>query len=241
MLDRMLNAVTRRALGALAFTTLLASASQGFAMALPPGLEDGCAFTGCLVRYWSEEAGGNGHYYGFVPVAPLTTWTSAYSEAAGSSIGDDSVGYLATITSIEEQSFVSQGLLPVGGRHKNQVWIGGMQATVPDQAPNQDWGWVRPSVITPESWDYANWAPGEPNDDNGDASERYLAMWVHYYRDGFDHRGTWNDEDLSASVPSPIIGMIIEWEAPDSVPEPGTAALLAFGVGLLALRRRARA
>jgi hypothetical protein len=240
MLDRMLNVVTRRALGALAFTTLLSTASHGYAMALPPGLEENCALTSCLVRYWSEEAGGNGHYYGFVPISPATTWTEAFAQASGSSIGDDSVGYLATITSIEEQAFVSGGLLPVGGRHKDQVWIGGMQDESTD--PAAGWGWVTPSVIIPESWDYTNWAPGEPNDDDGVAAERYLTMWVHYYQNGFDYRGTWNDEDLSASVPSPIIGMLIEWEAPDSVPEPGTAALLALGAGgLVALRRRARA
>jgi len=241
MLDRMLTSVSRLALGVLVFSAVLASASQSLAMALPSGLEDGCSLTGCLVRYWSEEEGGNGHYYGFVPLLADTSWTSASSSATGSSLGDDSVGYLATITSVEEQAFISGGLLPVGAKNKDQVWIGGNQdsSTVPDQG----WRWVTPSVITPESWDYTNWAPGEPNDENIDGlgNERYLAMWVKFYANGSDHRGSWNDEDLVANSTSPIIGMIIEWEAPDGVPEPGAAALVALGAGLLALRRRALA
>ncbi len=239
MLDRMLNAVSRRALGALAFTTFLATASQGLAMALPPGLEDNCTLTDCLVRYWSEEDGGNGHYYGFVPLLSSTTWSSASATATGSTIGVGSVGYLVTITSSAEQSFVQQGVLPVGGVNKNQVWIGGNQSESTN--PSEGWRWVTPSVVTPEAWNYTNWAPNEPNDDGGLSDERYLAMWVHYYMGGLDRRGTWNDEDLTANTTAPIIGMIIEWEAPDGVPEPGTAALLALGAGLVALRRRAHA
>ena len=41
--------------------------------------------------------------------------------------------------------------------------------------------------MTGETWDYANWQPGEPNDFYGAGAEEHLAVWSR-----FDWR--WNGE-----------------------------------------------
>jgi hypothetical protein len=222
--------------------TLLAAAGLFLAPAalaapLPPDLEENCVLVGCDIAYWSEDLGGNGHYYAFVPTEATLSWADAQALAQASSLGAGSVGALVSITSDLENSFVVANVLPGAGiiAHKQQVWIGGVQTTV-GGGPADGWEW-----ITPETWDYTNWLPGEPNDENANhtGDERYLAMWVHYYLNAQDRRGTWNDEDLVATAQAPLLGMIIEFEA-GTVPEPATFALLALGAGLLALTRHAR-
>ena len=93
--------------------------------------------------------------------------------------------------------------------------------------------------MTNEPFAYTNWAPFEPNDIGGPASEQYLGIWgtnagtlVQYPRP----RGTWNDEGSDHSL---ISGYIAETARP--VPEPGTLLLVATGVAGLYRLRRGRA
>ena len=81
----------------------------------------------------------NGHRY--VLINKKMTWceAKAYAERFG--------GYIATITSQEEQDWICQTFTDA------QFWLGGT-----DEALEGDWQWV-----TGERWDYTNWAPGEPN------------------------------------------------------------------------------
>jgi PEP-CTERM motif len=240
-MKRLLSLVSRWVVPAVALAALLGSGSAGTAAPLPGGFtSDNCAFEGCIVRYWSAEEGGNGHYYGFVPAASDLTWTEANAIAQGSTLGGGSVGYLASVISIEEQFFILDNLLPTGAS-KNQIWTGGRQAAGAE-SPSAGWQWVRPASVVPELWDYTNWTPSEPNDEAGVADERYLAMWVRYFKNGRSQRGSWNDEDEAASAASAIIGMLFEWESPDfEVPEPGTGLLIGLGAAaLVGLRRRAR-
>jgi len=240
-MNRLSSLVRRWALPAVAFATLFSTASVGAAAPLPPGFtDDSCSFTGCIVRYWSSDDGGNDHYYGFVPTTADTTWTEANAIAQASTLGGGSVGDLASILSASEQLFILNQLLPVGSS-KNQVWIGGSQAAG-STSPSEGWQWSRPASVVPEVWNYTNWAPDEPNDEAGSVDERYLAMWVRYFKNGASQRGKWNDEEDEASAAAAIIGMIFEWEAPDfEVPEPGTGLLIGLGTaGLLGLRRRAQ-
>jgi hypothetical protein len=232
--------VCRWALPAVAFATLLSTAPAPIAAPLPAGLLGGCSLTGCIVAYWSSDDGGNDHYYGFVPTTSATTWTSANSIAQGSTLGGGSVGYLASIVSQEEQLFILDQLVPTGAS-KNQVWIGGVQ-DAGAASPSEGWRWSQPASVIPETWDYTNWAPNEPNDESGNFDERYLAMWVRYFQNSASQRGKWNDESDETSAAAAIIGMIFEWEAPDfEVPEPGTALLIGLGTaGLVGLRRRAQ-
>lgn len=227
-------------LSCLVAVAALEFSGRAQAAPLPPGMEDGCAFVGCVIAYWSEDDGGTGNYYAYVPTSTTLTWSEAWALAAASSLGPGSAGHLVTIAEAVENDFVVS-VLPGAGviAHKQQVWIGGYQVDGPIKTlpPDQGWSWV-----TPETWDYTNWLPGEPNDENTnhDGDERYLAMWVHYYRNGVDMRGTWNDENDLAGATSPLLGMIVEYEQGTPVPEPAAIALFGVAAGLLALARRAR-
>lgn len=86
----------------------------------------------------------NGHYYYVYDVDTVTDWNMAqeYCEAQG--------GYLATITSAEEDSFLYSYIVDAG---YSSVMFG-----LTDQDRTDDWRWV-----TGESFSYQNWRPGEPN------------------------------------------------------------------------------
>jgi len=189
---------------------------------------------------WSIESGGNGHSYEFRPLAYTVSWSEANAAAEAMSLGDESVSYLATVTSAEEQAFVQRAVLPAcpGCVNKNQVWIGGRQdpeGSTP--SPSAGWRWIVNTEVAPESWSYTNWLSENEPSNEGQIDERFLTMWVHYYQTGQDLRGKWNDEKLVSPTTARVIGMIVEWSAP-GVPEPATGALTALGIALLALRRR---
>ena len=99
----------------------------------------------------------NGHYYCVVATPSRISWdkASAACEKAG--------GYLATITSQEEQNFIEE--LNSGNR---RFWIGGFR----DSSDN--WKWV-----TGEKWDYSNWDDGEPSGGN----ENSAAVWPKKWND----------------------------------------------------------
>lgn len=105
---------------------------------------------------WSSSAGGNDHWYEVI-TAPAT-WQAARDYAV------DRGGYLATITSVEENNFI-QSLIPDGAN----PFIGGY---IDNAGPH----WV-----TAEPFDFANWDPGEPNGPGADA--------IQFLRS----TGTWND------------------------------------------------
>ena len=90
---------------------------------------------------WSQ----NGHYYELQILAPVT-WTQAkeIAEAKG--------GYLATITSAEENEFV-QSIIG-----SDNALVGGFQVNGAVE-PNSGWAW-----ITGEPFEYTNWMPNEPDD-----------------------------------------------------------------------------
>jgi hypothetical protein len=122
---------------------------------------------GCGVRVgfgqrveWPVSDGGNGHFYEAVAVPDRINWTDA--QAAVVAAG----GYLATITSAEEQAFVyAQALAnlavwePSGDRRG--PWLGGLQPPGSPE-PGGAWGWV-----TGEPFAYTYWTSGEPNNSGG--------------------------------------------------------------------------
>ncbi len=226
------------ALGAVVSALLLAPSSAR-AVPLPAGLEGSCSFSDCDIAYWNPGAGGNGHYYAFVPAgATPATWTEARDAAAGSTLGPGTVGHLASVANVAENAFIMNEVLPLGtSLQKRLVWLGGFQNDTPVKSLPPDAGW---QWITPESWNYAHWASGEPNDETPTQSgdERYLTMWVHFIVNGVDNRGTWNDENLESQSQAPNLGFIVEYEA-KAVPEPA-AALLALLGGAALLARRTR-
>jgi len=125
---------------------------------------------------------GNGHSYQVLD--RRTTWTRAkkYCEEKG--------GYLATITSSYEQTFIVNLLQKEG--QKNVYWIGGYCGS------DRVFKWV-----TGEPFEYTNsFSP-----DNTGGKEDKLQI----YR----NNGTWND---SEDVPDPneswwyVLGFICEWD-----------------------------
>jgi hypothetical protein len=110
---------------------------------------------GYYPRQWRVEDGGNGHWYELVISGPLT-WGAARNRA------ETRGGYLATPTSPAENAFI----IPLANHPEAWVedccgntggpWLGGYQPI--GASPQDPWRWV-----TGEPWDWAGWAPGEPN------------------------------------------------------------------------------
>ena len=95
-------------------------------------------------------------------------------------------GHLATVTSVEENSFLVKNFL--NGESGKGFWLGGYQ--LPNQAEtNEGWQWV-----TGEAWNYTNWWPDnvvpEPNDWPGMGVENNEENYMGFSHESFGH---WND------------------------------------------------
>jgi hypothetical protein len=178
-----------------------------------------CEKSSATLVQWSAVNGGNGHYYEVVLVPERISWTNAKTNA------ELKGGYLATITSVEENVFVfSLVTIPacwtVGTPGTSLgPWLGGFQSTgSPEPAGN--WQWV-----TGEPFTYSCWAPFEPS--NGWGLEHFLSF---YNGTANSMASTWNDlQNYDASY-APV-AYIIEY-----IPEPCTVLLL--GLGGLMIRKR---
>jgi len=102
-------------------------------------------------KQWPAGEGGNDHYY-FVYVGEIS-WTDA-DDAAQTLVWQGLTGYLATITSPEEQAWILENMVTMG-----DTWIGGYQVQGAEE-PDGGWRWV-----TDEAWQYTNWADGQPDND----------------------------------------------------------------------------
>ncbi len=141
----------------------------------------------------------NGHLYKYI--SGNISWTSAQTAAAGLT-AYDSAGYLATITSSAENAFVAARL---GG----DGWFGAS-----DTAVEGAWRWVTGPEAGTQFWsgtgggstvggNYANWAPGEPNDSgNEDCAQFYISS------------NNWNDLPCSHTLG----GYIVEFGADGDLP-----------------------
>lgn len=141
----------------------------------------------------------NGHWYDVVEYP--STWGQSLVHAA-TRVHDGLKGHLATLTSQEENDFVTQSFV-LGGNY----WLGAFQgprATAPDQG----WRW-----ITREPWVYTNWDATEPNDFGEttgqepqfeDGEEGSLHILVN---------GLWNDLHRSgAGFNEGVGGYVVEYE-----------------------------
>ena len=185
---------------------------------------------------WSTASGGNGHTYEIV--IGNYDWTTARSLAEGSTIAG-STGYLATITSAEEQAFLDALFSPrtistlpdgQGGTIDfSSLWLGGSDADVEGV-----WRWV----AGPESGQlisdyYENWDTAEPND--FPPGEDYLAGWFRA-----DRGDVWNDLPSNANdFGQFVVGYIVEYDT-NVIPLPGAAWLLLGGLGALGFARSRR-
>ena len=151
------------------------------------------------ITRWTPNSGGNGHYYEAVAAPSGIPWASAQALAVGKG------GYLATITSAAENSFV-YGLISsnlsywhVTGTESWGPWLGGLQP-IGSAEPTGGWTWV-----TGEAFSYQNWAGLQPNNN---ANENRLQFHGHNAPGGAP---TWND--LNASNIQYVRGYLIEYTA----------------------------
>ena len=146
---------------------------------------------------WAVASGGNGHYYQTVPVPGGINWAGANASAIANN------GYLCTITSDEENTFVAN-LVQADTNLSTYVnggtwgpWLGGLQ---PPGSPESEGGW---SWVSGEPWTFTAWSPGEPNN-YGDEDR------VMFYEGSETTNVThWNDQNHDALLP----GYIIEYDS----------------------------
>ncbi|MBF0227573.1 MAG: hypothetical protein HQK76_19170 [Desulfobacterales bacterium] len=118
----------------------------------------------------------NGNYY--QRIAKQVTWTDARKQAI--ELG----GYLATITSREENDFIYNNLV----KNNCDCWLGGT-----DDQSEGNWQWV-----TGEAWDYYNWSSDANNPQN--FINDYIGMKSL-------SSGQWNDYAINSSL-----AFICEWD-----------------------------
>lgn len=135
---------------------------------------------------WPASAGGNGHAYAVVSFPSPTPFAEVADRAT--ELG----GYLATITSEAELSFVRSGVqIPTFGGSTALGLVQGAGAE-----PAGGWAW-----ITGEPLVWTNWSVGEPNDAGG---EDFASI----YPDG-----SWNDQ-------GELFGYaLVEFDVPPSLQE----------------------
>ena len=173
---------------------------------------------------WNSGIGANNHYYDVIGSTGIT-WIDAkiQAEAMG--------GYLATITSSQENAFVytfaSNPVYWFSG-YPNGVgpwqgpWLGGFQPTGSPE-PNGGWQWLNGEG----AFAFTAWAPSEPS--NGDGNEDRLI----YYGRNDSIQPTWNDLPVEPIIGSRPLGYVVEWNTSPNIPEPsGLLLMLAGFVGM---------
>lgn len=173
---------------------------------------------------WSASVGGNGHWYAYVPTS-YTLWQDAET-AARSMTHDGQSGYLATLTTADENAFAYNLFTSQGPSYLAAVWVGGYQTPPATEIDfRADWHWV-----TGEAWSYTNWYSGEPNNLGG--AENALELYNY-------GNGAFNDcNGTSFGFCGGMVGSIVEF---NGVPEPSDWVLTLVGVAVTGLGlRRAR-
>jgi len=152
---------------------------------------------------WSEGTGGNGHWYAVLPGERY--WVDA-NALVGTLEQEGMTGYLATVTSPEENEFIFSSV--IAGTNQPSIldmfWLGGRDT-------GGAWQW-----LTGESFVYTNWSTGEPNNQG---IETALGMWGHHQTHPSAIPGMWNN-----ALPDPTVNphaqfwAVVEWGVPDSLP-----------------------
>ena len=147
---------------------------------------------------WKVSDGGNGHWYQFSN--QKIGWN------ASSILALNKAGYLATITSANENTFIYNYLnvLDLWNGERGPLLGGFQDKNSPNfSEPSGGWTWV-----TGEAWNFENWySGGEPNNSSGQSpgEEDFLAM---------DKRSEicgWND--MNGVFAAHYSGLLIEWSA----------------------------
>ncbi len=163
---------------------------------------------------WRVEDGGNGHWYRLVSDHDITTWEEQDSHARMQTYGAFS-GHLATIDNKEENTFLTDALLP-----RLFEECGFMQTTLASIRCGEYNAWPRFAILggryidgewrwsTGEPWNYDNWAMGQAEPENNAAA--VLLHPGHGNSDGLSI-GQWYS-DAKMSFEFEVRAYIIEYE-----------------------------
>ncbi len=175
---------------------------------------------------WAIGSGGNGHYYDIIFEG--VDWNTARANASASSYLGMS-GYLATITSAAENSFILSTFDPLTDSYG---WIGGNDVAVEGM-----WRWAdgpeagiqfsQGTIATPP-FNYVNWAAAEP--DNAGGVENWAVF--QFGNSASVPNGKWGDDPLNGAGQVGVY--IVEFS---EIPEPATGTLLFLGFALFGGRR----
>lgn len=158
---------------------------------------------------WSARKGGNDHTYLAVASPDGVTWTQANRIA--NSVG----GYLATITSIKENNFITKlvhdDMYWVQSAQSENAgpWIGGHQLFDSAELAG-GWRWV-----TDEQMTYTNWGPRNPDNSQESKSNENGLHLIRLTSEG-DLSTVWND---MPKVYAGIHGYVIEFPPGEPLPE----------------------
>jgi hypothetical protein len=176
---------------------------------------------------------GNGNHYNFIP--SNLTWHQAKTAAESMTFMGVS-GHLATITSADENNFISTNFNT--GLASNFAWIGGIE-------PNDNgiWRWaVGPETglqfsmfgLPTAPFNYANWGGIEPNDFNPNEDFTMFNIGLTFGPIG---QGQWADATPIPTPEDPVIGYVVEFETSSimATPAPPAIMLMLLGVGTTGL------
>jgi hypothetical protein len=170
-------------------------------------LSAGAMFAGPLASATPQYFPGTGHYYDVITDMSLPDWSAARALAEQQS-WEGRNGYLACITSAEENQFVFQLTLGTSIWHTGTVWevgpwLGGYQASGAGE-PGEGWSWV-----SGEPWSYSAWQVGQP-DDNGWMGRNEMALC--YWAFAGSPAPTWNDyTDSPPPSEGRVYGYVVEF------------------------------
>lgn len=167
------------------------------------GPAGGATITASVVGAVPVPNESNGHVYDAVEVAGGINWTDARAAAEDLSSGSCQ-GYLASVTSAEENAFILStfpGVVPSFGG--SGYWIGAYQdaGTLPADA---GWMWV-----SGEGFGYTDWLSGQP-DDAGDPLGLTEEDAMHYVSEMGGFGGTVGWDDLNHAETTP--GYVVEFD-----------------------------
>lgn len=160
---------------------------------------------------------GNNHWYEAVYVPGGISWQDAANAAT---VGG---GYLVSINSVEENSFVYSlvGSLP---RQRLDIgpWLGAYQ-DASAITRSEGWRWVSGEPFT-----YSRWGDLEPNDGVEDNIENHREDFLSYH---FEVDGYWNDLPVDGTEGVRVESFAIEYLTnPSPVPDASTVWMLLVGL-----------